>query len=237
MEIAGKDCKIFLSEPTEAAIVKTTLIIINKVAASAVNRESKFADPRADIIKSACHGVIDKLGTSNRLLEIALELEEIALRDDYFISRRLYPNVDFYSGLIYQAMGFPVEMFPVLFAIPRTVGWLAQWEEMLQDKEQKILVEKQEILEEQKKMSSVIIKQKEIVAIDLSRKTLKELIQLIGHPNLIREDRKTSTARFDSKNCRLFVFMDSTLKEPLVEYYELRNSLGELIDHEKKYRS
>ena len=102
---------------------------------------------------------------------------------------------------------------------------------------QKILVEKQEILEEQKKMSSVIIKQKEIAAIDLSRKTLKELIQLIGRPNLIREDRKISTARFDSNNCRLFVFMDSTLKEPLVEYYELRNSLGELIDHEKNIRS
>jgi citrate synthase len=74
----------------------------------------------------------------NPLLDIALELEDIALNDDFFVSRNLYPNVDFYSGLIYQAMGFPVEMFPVLFAIPRTVGWLAQWEEMLKDKEQKI---------------------------------------------------------------------------------------------------
>src|SRR5216683_1630242 len=72
------------------------------------------------------------------LLEIALELERIALADDYFVSRKLYPNVDFYSGLIYQAMGFPVEMFPVLFAIPRTAGWLAQWQEMIEDPEQKI---------------------------------------------------------------------------------------------------
>jgi len=74
----------------------------------------------------------------NPLLPIALELERIALEDDYFVSRKLYPNVDFYSGLIYQAMGFPVEMFPVLFAIPRTSGWLAQWQELLADPEQKI---------------------------------------------------------------------------------------------------
>ena len=69
---------------------------------------------------------------------MALELEKIALEDDFFVSRNLYPNVDFYSGLIYQSLGFPVEMFPVLFAIPRTVGWLAQWEEMIEDKEQRI---------------------------------------------------------------------------------------------------
>jgi citrate synthase len=69
---------------------------------------------------------------------VALELERIALQDDYFVTRRLYPNVDFYTGLIYEAMGFPVEMFPVLFAIPRTAGWLAQWQEMLADPEQKI---------------------------------------------------------------------------------------------------
>ncbi|MBI4636023.1 MAG: citrate (Si)-synthase, partial [Candidatus Rokubacteria bacterium] len=74
----------------------------------------------------------------NPLLEIALELERIALEDEYFVKRRLYPNVDFYSGLIYEAMGFAVEMFPVLFAIPRTAGWLAQWQEMLGDPEQKI---------------------------------------------------------------------------------------------------
>ena len=72
------------------------------------------------------------------MLDIALELERIALEDEYFVSRRLYPNVDFYSGIIYQAMGFPVDMFPVLFAIPRTAGWLAQWLEMLQDPEQRI---------------------------------------------------------------------------------------------------
>ena len=74
----------------------------------------------------------------NPLLDIALELERIALEDHYFVKRRLYPNVDFYSGIIYQSMGFPVEMFPVLFAIPRTAGWTAQWLEMLQDPEQKI---------------------------------------------------------------------------------------------------
>ena len=74
----------------------------------------------------------------NPLLDIALELEKIALQEEYFVKRNLYPNVDFYSGLIYQALGFPVELFPVLFAIPRTVGWLAQWEEMVVDREQKI---------------------------------------------------------------------------------------------------
>jgi citrate synthase len=74
----------------------------------------------------------------NPLLDIALELERIALEDEYFVKRRLYPNVDFYSGIIYQAMGFSPEMFPVLFAIPRTIGWLAQWEEMLLDNDQKI---------------------------------------------------------------------------------------------------
>jgi citrate synthase len=81
--------------------------------------------------------VFDVTG-KNPLLEMALELERIALEDDYFVSRKLYPNVDFYSGLIYQAMGFPVDMFPVLFAIPRTAGWIAQWEEMLTDPDQKI---------------------------------------------------------------------------------------------------
>jgi citrate synthase len=79
----------------------------------------------------------------NPLLEIALELERIALQDDYFIKRKLYPNVDFYSGLIYQSMGLPMDMFPVLFAIPRTSGWIAQWEEMLLDHEQKLARPKQ----------------------------------------------------------------------------------------------
>jgi citrate synthase len=101
------------------------------------HRVYKSYDPRAKIIKRIADLVFTVTG-KNPLLEIALELERIALQDDYFVTRRLYPNVDFYSGLIYQAMGFPVDMFPVLFAIPRTAGWIAQWEEMLLDPEQKI---------------------------------------------------------------------------------------------------
>jgi citrate synthase len=101
------------------------------------HRVYKNYDPRAKIIKTMADKVFDVTGR-NPLLDIALELERIALEDEYFVKRKLYPNVDFYSGLIYQAMGFPEDMFPVLFAIPRTSGWLAQWEEMLQDKDQKI---------------------------------------------------------------------------------------------------
>jgi citrate synthase len=101
------------------------------------HRVYKSYDPRAKVIKRIADLVFAVTG-KNPLLEIALELERIALQDEYFVSRKLYPNVDFYSGLIYQAMGFPVEMFPVLFAIPRTAGWIAQWEEMLLDPEQKI---------------------------------------------------------------------------------------------------
>jgi citrate synthase len=101
------------------------------------HRVYKSYDPRATIIKRTADQVFEVTGR-NPLLDIALELERIALDDDYFVSRKLYPNVDFYSGLIYQAMGFPVTMFPVLFAIPRTSGWIAQWEEMLLDPEQKI---------------------------------------------------------------------------------------------------
>jgi citrate synthase len=101
------------------------------------HRVYKNFDPRATIIKSIADQVFAVTGP-NRLLDIALELERIALSDDYFISHRLYPNVDFYSGIIYQAMGFPVEMFPVLFAIGRMPGWLAQWEEGILDAEQKI---------------------------------------------------------------------------------------------------
>jgi citrate synthase len=106
------------------------------------HRVYKSYDPRAKIIKQTADEVFEVTG-KNPLLEIALELERIALQDDYFVTRKLYPNVDFYSGLIYQAMGFPVDMFPVLFAIPRTSGWIAQWEEMLLDNEQKISRPKQ----------------------------------------------------------------------------------------------
>ena len=101
------------------------------------HRVYKAYDPRASIIKRTADEVFAVTGR-NPLLDIALELERIALSEEYFIERNLYPNVDFYSGIIYQAMGFPVEMFPVLFAIPRSVGWLAQWEELLRDDEQKI---------------------------------------------------------------------------------------------------
>jgi citrate synthase len=101
------------------------------------HRIYKNYDPRARIIKRVADEVFELTGR-NRLLDIALELEHIALEDEYFISRKLYPNVDFYSGIIYQAMGLPVAMFPVMFAIPRAVGWLAQWQEMITDPEQKI---------------------------------------------------------------------------------------------------
>ncbi len=101
------------------------------------HRVYKNYDPRARLIKQIADEVFDYTGR-NPMLDIALELEKIALEDDYFVSRKLYPNVDFYSGIIYQAMGLPVSMFPVLFAIPRTAGWLAQWVELLTDKEQAI---------------------------------------------------------------------------------------------------
>jgi citrate synthase len=101
------------------------------------HRVYKNYDPRAKIIKWAADGVFEVTGR-NAKLEIALELERIALEDDYFVQRKLYPNVDFYSGIMYQAMGFKPEMFTVLFAIPRTIGWLTQWQEMLTDPEQKI---------------------------------------------------------------------------------------------------
>jgi citrate synthase len=101
------------------------------------HRVYKSYDPRAKVIKRVADEVFEVTG-KNPLLEIALELERIALQDDYFVRRKLYPNVDFYSGIIYEAMGFPVAMFPVLFAIPRTAGWVTQWEEMTEDPEQKI---------------------------------------------------------------------------------------------------
>jgi citrate synthase len=101
------------------------------------HRVYKNYDPRARIIKQVAYEVFEVTG-KDPLLDIALELERIALEDEYFVKRRLYPNVDFYSGIIYQAMRFPVDMFPVLFAIPRTSGWLAQWVELLEDSDQKI---------------------------------------------------------------------------------------------------
>jgi citrate synthase len=101
------------------------------------HRIYKNYDPRATLIKKVAYEVFEVTG-NDPLLDLALELERIALEDEYFVKRKLYPNVDFYSGIIYRAMKFPVEMFPVLFAIPRTSGWIAQWVEMLQDPDQKI---------------------------------------------------------------------------------------------------
>jgi citrate synthase len=102
------------------------------------HRVYKNFDPRATVIGKAAHEVLDILGVHDPLLEVAVELERIALEDEYFIQRRLYPNVDFYSGFILKAMGFPVSMFTALFAIGRTVGWIAQWNELIEDPEQKI---------------------------------------------------------------------------------------------------
>src|SRR5947208_2251379 len=101
------------------------------------HRVYKNYHPRARIIKHIAYEVFELMG-KNPLLEIALECERIALEDEYFVKRKLYPNVDFYSGLIYQALKIPTDMFPVLFAIPRTSGWVAQWLEMIEDQEQKI---------------------------------------------------------------------------------------------------
>ena len=101
------------------------------------HRVYKSYDPRAKIVKETAHRILKKHG-SNELLDIAMNLEEKALNDDYFIERKLYPNVDFYTGLIYKAMGFPEKMFTVLFAIGRLPGWIAQWREMMQDPERKI---------------------------------------------------------------------------------------------------
>jgi citrate synthase len=101
------------------------------------HRVYKNYDPRAKIVKKIAYDVFEVTGR-NPLIDISLELEKIALEDDYFVSRKLYPNVDFYTGVTYQAMGFPMTMFPVLFAIPRTSGWMAQWAEMVRDPEQKI---------------------------------------------------------------------------------------------------
>ena len=102
------------------------------------HRVYKNYDPRAAIVKETAHEVLQKMGVNDPQLEMAMRLEEIALKDDYFVSRKLYPNVDFYTGLIYKAMGFPTEMFTVLFAIGRLPGWIAQWREMMEDPATKI---------------------------------------------------------------------------------------------------
>jgi citrate synthase len=103
------------------------------------HRVYKNYDPRAKVMQKTCHEVLDALGTKNEpLLEVAMELERIALQDEYFIEKKLYPNIDFYSGITLRALGFPVSMFTVLFAIARTVGWIAQWKEMIEDPEQRI---------------------------------------------------------------------------------------------------
>ncbi|MBL6622959.1 MAG: citrate (Si)-synthase [Alphaproteobacteria bacterium] len=102
------------------------------------HRVYKNYDPRAQVLRKSCHEVLDKLGVSDPLLELAMELEEIALKDSYFVEKQLYPNVDFYSGIILKAMGFPTSMFTVLFAVARTVGWISQWKEMVEDPTQRI---------------------------------------------------------------------------------------------------
>jgi citrate synthase len=102
------------------------------------HRVYKNYDPRAAIIKQTADEILAGLGIQDPLLDIAMELEQFALSDDYFIERKLYPNVDFYTGLIYKAMGFPTRMFTVLFALGRLPGWIAQWREMMEDKETKI---------------------------------------------------------------------------------------------------
>jgi citrate synthase len=103
------------------------------------HRVYKNFDPRARVLEKTCHEVLDELGIKDEpLLDIAVELERIALEDDYFVSKKLYPNVDFYSGIIFKAMGIPTSLFTVLFAVARTVGWVAQWNEMIEDPSQKI---------------------------------------------------------------------------------------------------
>ncbi|MGD0491618.1 MAG: citrate/2-methylcitrate synthase, partial [Steroidobacteraceae bacterium] len=103
------------------------------------HRVYKNFDPRARIIRDMCHRVLAKLGNDhNPLFELSLRLEEIALKDDYFVSRKLYPNVDFYSGIIYSALGIPRSMFTVMFAVARTAGWVAHWQEMVSDPQMKI---------------------------------------------------------------------------------------------------
>ncbi|MBL0916671.1 MAG: citrate (Si)-synthase, partial [Sphingopyxis sp.] len=103
------------------------------------HRVYKNYDPRAKIMQKTCHEVLSEIGIKDDpLLDVAMELEKVALKDDYFIEKKLYPNIDFYSGITLKAMGFPTTMFTVLFALARTVGWIAQWKEMIEDPGQKI---------------------------------------------------------------------------------------------------
>ena len=102
------------------------------------HRVYKNFDPRATVMRDTCHKVLAELGVEDPLFDVARELERLAREDEYFIEKKLYPNVDFYSGIILKAMGFPTEMFTVLFAVARTVGWIAQWREMIEDPTQKI---------------------------------------------------------------------------------------------------
>ena len=102
------------------------------------HRVYKNYDPRAKVMRQTCYEVLEALGVKDPLLDVAMELEKIALQDEYFVEKKLYPNVDFYSGIILKAMGFPLSMFTVLFAIARTVGWISQWKEMIEDPNQKI---------------------------------------------------------------------------------------------------
>src|SRR3546814_4494329 len=103
---------------------------------SSDRRVYKNFDPRAKIIREMCHEVLDELGVDDPMLEVAMRLEEAALQDDYFVQRKLYPNVDFYSGIIYKALGIPTEMFTVMFAIARTAGWVAHWLEQQERSEE-----------------------------------------------------------------------------------------------------
>ena len=103
------------------------------------HRVYKNYDPRAKLIQKTCHEVLEELDMKdNKLIKLAMELERIALSDEYFIKRKLYPNVDFYSGIVYKALGIPVSMYTAIFALARTVGWIAQWKELIADPEQKL---------------------------------------------------------------------------------------------------
>ncbi len=165
------------------------------------HRVYKSYDPRAKIIKRTAYEVFEVTG-KNPLLDIALELERIALEDEYFVSRKLYPNVDFYSGLIYQAMGFPVEMFAVLFAIARTVGWVAQWEEMLLDPGQKIARPEADLRGRRRRATTCRWRQARKDAIDCGR-IVRALIARVAWRSAAaaRQAPPPSTARRPGSTC------------------------------------